>query len=120
MPLLLGIGCKSWDANRQPYGYEFDAIPLNYRPISDMNEHTHTMYEYIMIHPLISNQRHSDKIWLCTIGTIHENIISCIFSRENIFELHPGSNPRPLDHEADTQPAELFGQVFNNCDPNSQ
>ena len=93
MPLLLGIGCTSWDSNTQPYGYEFDAIPLNYRPISDMNEHTHNMYEYIMIQPLISNQRLSDKIWLCTIGIIHENIVSGFFSRKNIFELNTGSNP---------------------------
>ena len=62
--------------------------------------------------PFISNQT-SDNIWLCTIDTIHENIISSIFSRKNIYELNPGSNPRPLDHEADTQLTELFGQMFN-------
>ena len=76
------------------------------------------MYEYIVTQPSISNQKLSDKIWLSSIGTIHENIIFGIFSRKNI--LNPGSNPRPLEHEADTQPTELFGQVCNSCDPNSQ
>ena len=85
-----------------------------------MNEHTHNMYEYIVTQPFISNQRLSDKIWLSSIGTIHENTIFDISSRKNIFELNPGSNPRPLDHEANTQPTELFGQVCNSCDPNSQ
>ena len=61
------------------------------------------MYEYIMNQTFISNQRLSDKIWLSTKGIIYENIISCIFSRKNIFELNPGSNPRPSGHEADTQ-----------------
>ena len=79
-----------------------------------MNEHTHNMYEYIVTQRYISNQRVSDKIWLSSIGTIHENIIFCIFSRKTIFELNP------LDHEADTQPTELFGQVYNSCDPNRQ
>ena len=85
-----------------------------------MNEHAHNMYEYIVTQLFISNQRLLDKIWLSFIGTIHENIIFGIFSRKIIFELNPGSNPRPLDHEADTQPTELFDQVCNSCDPNSQ
>ena len=91
---------------------ESDAIRLSYRPIWDMNEHTHNMYEYIMNQSFISNQRLSDKIGLYTIGTIYENIISGIFSRKNIFELNPGSNPRSLGHEADTQLTELFGKVL--------
>ena len=85
-----------------------------------MNEHTHNMYEYIETQLFISNQRLSAKIWLSSIGTIHGNIIFGIFLRKNIFELNPGSNPRPLDHEADTHPTELFGQVCNSCDPNSE
>ena len=78
------------------------------------------MYEYIMNQTFISNQILSDKIWLSTKGTIHDNIISWIFSRKNIFELNPGSNTRPLGHEADTQLTELFGQVCNSCDSNSR
>ena len=39
------------------YDYEFDAVPLSYRPVCDMNEHTHNMYEYIVTQPFISNQR---------------------------------------------------------------
>ena len=70
------------------------------------------MYEYIMNQAFISNQTYkiwlstfisnqTYKIWLSTKGTIHD-FISCIFSMKNIFELNPGSNPRPLGHEADT------------------
>ena len=85
-----------------------------------MNEYIHNMYEDIMNQPLISNQiRLSDKI-LQSIGTIQENIISGIFSRKNIFELHPGWNPRLLGHEAVTQLTELFRQVCNNRDSNSR
>ena len=76
-----------------------------------MNEHTHNMYDYITTQPLISNRRLSDKLWLSTIGTIHKNIIFSIVLRKNIYELKSGSNPRPLNHEADTQLTELFGQV---------
>ena len=79
----------------------------------------HTRYEwtykqYVWVHydpAIISNQRLSDKIWLFPIGTIIENIISDIFWGKNIFELKPGSNPRSLDHEADTRLTELFGLV---------
>ena len=84
-------------------------------------EWTYTYYVWVQCDTTIYiNIRLSVKIWLSSIGTIHENIIFGIFSRKIIFELNPGSNPRPLDHEADTQPTELFGQVCNSCDPNSQ
>ena len=85
-----------------------------------MNEYTHNMYGHVVTQPFISNQRLSDKMWLSSIGTIDENIVFGIFSRKNVFELNPGSNPRSLDHEADTQPTELFSQVCNSCDQNIQ
>ena len=85
IPLLLWIGCTSGDSNIRPYDHESDAIPLSYRPLCDMIEHTHNMYENIMTKPFISKQRLSDKIWLSSIDTIYDNIISGIFSRKNIF-----------------------------------
>ena len=88
----------------------------------------HTRYEwtykqYVGVHydpAIISNQRLSDKIWLFPIGTIIENIISDIFWGKNIFDLNQGSNPRSLDHEADTRLTELFGLVCNSYDLNKQ
>ena len=79
-PLLIGIGCTSWDSNTRHYDYESDAIPLSYRLICDMNEHLHNMYEYIMTKPFTKkNQGLSDKIWFSTVRTIYEKIISSIF-----------------------------------------
>ena len=71
-----------FDSNTRAYDYESDAIPLSFRLICDMNEHTNNMYEYFNAPPIISNQRLLNKIGLYTVDTIADNIVSGFFERE--------------------------------------